>query len=90
MYLFIFLFLGLIPAYIANKKGYDFFTWYVYGCVFFVIALFHAYVIPAKKQLTAEEKLEQKKKHQKSMQFAVIPVFMFLGLLAFFVWKIAF
>jgi CBS domain containing-hemolysin-like protein len=31
--------LPLIPAKIANKKGYSFGTWYVFGFFFFIVAL---------------------------------------------------
>lgn len=31
--------LGLIPAAIANKKGYNFFLWWFFGMAIFVIAL---------------------------------------------------
>ena len=31
--------IGLIPAFIAQKKGYDFFQWWVYGAALFIVAL---------------------------------------------------
>lgn len=34
--------LGLIPAIIAQKKGRDFIGWWLYGTLFFIIALPHA------------------------------------------------
>lgn len=34
--------LGLIPAFIASKKGKSFGKWWVYGYVLFAFALFHA------------------------------------------------
>ena len=34
--------LGLIPAYIAQKKGDDFGSWWAYGSLLFIIALPHA------------------------------------------------
>lgn len=40
--LFIPLILGLLPAYIANTKGRNFFLWWLYGFCLFVIALPHS------------------------------------------------
>ena len=37
--------LGTIPAFIAKKKGHDFFPWYIYGVLLFVIALIHSLVM---------------------------------------------
>jgi hypothetical protein len=31
--------LGLIPAYIADKKGHDFFKWWLFGTLLLVVAL---------------------------------------------------
>ena len=39
------LLLGLIPAFIAMRKGRDFARWYVYGTLLFLIALIHSLVI---------------------------------------------
>jgi len=39
------LLLGLIPAFIAKKKGRTFITWWIYGTCLFVIALIHSLVI---------------------------------------------
>lgn len=34
--------LGLIPAYIASQKGHDFWPWWIYGALLFIVALPHA------------------------------------------------
>ena len=39
--LFLFMALGLIPAFIARKKGRPMFGWWVYGVLLFPIALVH-------------------------------------------------
>jgi len=39
------LLLGLIPAFIAKKKGRTFITWWIYGTCLFVIALIHSLVM---------------------------------------------
>ena len=36
------IFLGLIPAIIANNKGRDFFIWHLYGWLLFLVALIHS------------------------------------------------
>jgi hypothetical protein len=36
---------GLIPAFIANSKGRNFFAWWLFGALFFIIALIVALVI---------------------------------------------
>ena len=40
--------LGLIPAFIAEKKGYSFGLWWLYGWLLFIIALIHVSLIPDK------------------------------------------
>ncbi|WP_338805136.1 hypothetical protein WDV76_08930 [Xenorhabdus griffiniae] len=37
--------IGLIPAALANSKGRNFFAWWVYGTLLFIIALIHALVL---------------------------------------------
>jgi ribosomal protein L32 len=36
------IFLGLIPAFIAQSKGGNFFKWWLYGWMLFIVALPHA------------------------------------------------
>lgn len=38
-------FLGLIPAFIAQSKGRPFLLWYIYGIALFIVALIHSIVI---------------------------------------------
>jgi len=42
--------LGLIPANIAKKKGYSFGLWWLFGFLFFIIALIVALVMKDKTQ----------------------------------------
>ena len=37
--------LGLIPAFIAKSKGRNFFGWWVYGALIFIVALVHSLVM---------------------------------------------
>lgn len=37
--------LGLIPAAIADRKGRNFFLWWLYGCAIFIVAVIHALVL---------------------------------------------
>ncbi len=40
--------LGLIPAFIAKNKGYNFFLWWLYGWGLFIVAIIHACLIEDK------------------------------------------
>jgi len=42
--------LGLIPANIAKKKGYSFGLWWLFGFLFFIVALIVALVMKDKTQ----------------------------------------
>ncbi|HBQ5903525.1 TPA: zinc ribbon domain-containing protein [Klebsiella pneumoniae subsp. pneumoniae] len=46
--------LGCIPAAIAKSKGRDFFGWWLYGALLFIVALIHSLVI--KKDIRAIER----------------------------------
>ena len=37
--------LGLIPAYIAYRKGRSFGLWWIYGAMIFIVAFFHSLLI---------------------------------------------
>ncbi|MEM3485153.1 MAG: zinc ribbon domain-containing protein [Candidatus Methanomethyliaceae archaeon] len=37
--------MGVIPAYIASEKGYNFFLWWLYGTALFIVAIFHAILL---------------------------------------------
>lgn len=43
-------FLGLIPASIAQKKGYSFGLWWFYGWMLFIVAIIHVNLIEDKTQ----------------------------------------
>ena len=51
--------IGIIPAFIARKKGKNFFLWWFYGTMMFIVALPHALLIKPHNQ-KAEEKQIQK------------------------------
>ncbi|SRR5579883_544806 len=40
--------LGLIPAFIAYKKGRNFVLWWFYGTMIFIVALFHSLLLKPK------------------------------------------
>lgn len=40
--------LGVIPAYIAQNKGYSFGLWWVFGWLLFIVALICSFIIPDK------------------------------------------
>jgi hypothetical protein len=42
--------LGLIPAFIAERKGRNFILWWFYGSAFFLIALVHALIMKSSVQ----------------------------------------
>ncbi|RXM59330.1 hypothetical protein [Clostridium tetani] len=44
------LILGVIPAKIAEKKGKDFWKWYLYGISLFFFAMIHAIVLPEQSE----------------------------------------
>jgi uncharacterized membrane protein len=48
------LIIALIPATIAAAKGRNFFTWYLYGFVFWIVALIHAIVLKGRAQQARE------------------------------------
>lgn len=44
------LILGLIPAVIAKEKGRNFWLWWFYGFMLFIVAIIHSIVIPTQKR----------------------------------------
>jgi hypothetical protein len=55
--IFLALILGLIPAYIANKKGRSFIGWWIYGFLLFIIALPNALLINADNEEIEQRQL---------------------------------
>ena len=51
--------LGVIPGVIARSKGRDFFPWYVYGVLLFIVALVHSLVLPPTSEATAAREGQQ-------------------------------
>jgi len=49
-YLFIAVFLGLVPAAIAHSKGGNFFLWWLYGAAIWIVAFPHALMMSADDQ----------------------------------------
>lgn len=45
------LILGVIPAMIASSKGYNWFGWWIYGVLLFIIALVHAILLKPKEKI---------------------------------------
>lgn len=52
--------LGLIPAYIASKKGKSFGNWWVYGFILFGFALFHSIFLEKISASMNENKVSKK------------------------------
>lgn len=42
--------LGIIPGKIAEKKGYNFWLWWFYGCMLFIVAIIHVQFIEDKNE----------------------------------------
>ena len=51
--------LGIIPALIAQSKGRNFFAWYIYGVLLFIVALIHSLVISKSPEAIKKEQLAQ-------------------------------
>ena len=51
--------LGLIPAAIAQSKGRDFFLWWLYGFLIFIVALPHALLLSADAEAIDQRKLDE-------------------------------
>jgi hypothetical protein len=55
--------IGLLPAFIAQQKGYSFVTWWFYGALLFIVALPHALMLkPSQLGIAAKAIAEGKKK----------------------------
>jgi hypothetical protein len=53
--------MGLIPAFIAQRKGKSFLLWWFYGAMLFIVALPHALWIKPDSQKVKQEAAEIKK-----------------------------
>lgn len=51
------IFIGLIPAAIAQSKGRNFIAWWLYGAALFIVALPHSLIIKPDKKLIEEKAL---------------------------------
>lgn len=52
-------FLGVIPAFIAKSKGRDFFLWWIYGALLFLIALVHSIIIKPNDKAKLDEGMKK-------------------------------
>lgn len=57
-WIFLSMLLGLIPAMIASKKGRNFFLWWLYGVLLFIVALPHSLLISPNRSVV-EERLKR-------------------------------
>jgi len=51
--------IGLIPAYIAKKKGRSFGLWWLYGAAIFIVALPHALLMKTDKAAVEREQISE-------------------------------
>ena len=60
--------IGLIPAAVAQKKGYNFFLWWAFGASIFIVALPWAIIMKPKQKIIEQEQLKEdmKKFHSHS------------------------
>ena len=54
--------IGLIPAFIARNKGKNFVLWWVYGFMFFIVALPHALWLKPHNQKVEQEQIQERMK----------------------------
>ena len=52
-------FLGLIPAFIAQSKGRNFVLWWLYGWAIFIVAFPHALLMQATAEASDQQKLDE-------------------------------
>jgi hypothetical protein len=55
-------FIGLIPAFIAQKKGKSFLLWWVYGVMLFIVALPHSLWIQPDNQKVEQGQMSEGRK----------------------------
>ena len=53
------LLIGLIPAFIAQRKGKSFVLWWIYGALIFIIALPHSLIMKADQQSIEKHQLSE-------------------------------
>lgn len=51
--------IGIIPAFIARKKGKNFFLWWFYGVMLFIVALPHALLIKPDNQKAEHDPMSE-------------------------------
>ena len=62
--------IGLIPAFIAQKKGRSFGLWWIYGAALFIVALPHALIMSASEG--SEEAMKRKALEMASKGFTPV------------------
>jgi len=55
--------IGLIPAVIANGKGRSFGLWWIYGSLFFIVALIHSLVMKADQEALGNVRCQKCKEY---------------------------
>lgn len=58
-FLILVMILGVIPAFIAQSKGRNFFPWWIYGTLIFIVALIHSIVMKADDAVIEQKKLSE-------------------------------
>lgn len=53
------IFLGLIPAFVARKKGRNFYVWHAYGWALFIVALIHSLLLKPTDQAKLDEGMKK-------------------------------
>ena len=51
--------IGLIPAFVASNKGYDFATWWIYGALLWIVAMPHSLMLKPRPEVMDERELSQ-------------------------------
>lgn len=51
--------IGLLPAFIAQKKGRSFFGWWLYGALLFIVALPHSLIMKVDKQSVENRQINE-------------------------------
>ena len=54
--------IGLIPAFIARRKGKNFLLWWFYGAMLFIVALPHAILMKSADQKAGQEQMSKRTK----------------------------
>ena len=53
------IFIGLIPAFVAQSKGKSFLLWWLYGAAIFIVAMPHALIMRADQQTLEKQQFSE-------------------------------